>query len=72
MNATRIDNLKRKTGAYVYIHGEACDPIRTVAIRGTRRQVDRAFACIENLIEKHRNNKFPIKQRRAHGKRKGK
>jgi murein L,D-transpeptidase YafK len=70
MNATRIDNLKRKTGAYVYVHGEACDPIRTVVIRGTRQQVGRAFACIENLIEQHRNNQLPLIKRRAHGKQK--
>jgi murein L,D-transpeptidase YafK len=72
INAKRIDRLKRKTGAYVYVHGEAGDPIRTVIIRGTRRQVDRAFAFIESLIEKHRYNKFPIIQRRLHGKPKDK
>jgi hypothetical protein len=72
INATRIDRIKQKTGAYVYINGETNDLKRTVIMKGTRGQVDRAYAYIENLIEKHRNNKLPIKQRRVHGKRKGK
>jgi hypothetical protein len=41
-------------------------------MKGTRGQVDRAYACIENLIEKHKNGKLPIKQRHSYGKRKEK
>lgn len=70
MNATRIDRIKQKTGAYVYINGETNDLERTVIMKGTRGQVDRAYGFIENLIEKYKNNKLPIKQRRLHGKQK--
>ena len=32
VNASRIDRIKQKTGAYVYINGEASDLKRTVII----------------------------------------
>ena len=41
-------------------------------MKGTREQVDRAYACIENLIERYKNDKPLMKQRRSHGKRKEK
>ncbi len=72
VNATRIDRIKEKTGAYVYISGETTDLKRTVIMKGTRGQVDRAYACIENLIERHKNNKLSIKQRRPYDKWNGK
>jgi hypothetical protein len=72
LNATRIDRIKQKTGAYVYINGETSDLKRTVIIKGTRGQVDRAYAWIENLIERHKTNKLPIKPQRSYVKRKEK
>ena len=68
VNATRIDRIKQKTGAYVYISGESSDLKRTVIMKGTRGQVDRAYLCIENLIEKYKSGKLPIKPRHSTGK----
>ncbi|CAF3610369.1 unnamed protein product [Adineta steineri] len=72
VNALRIDRIKQKTGAYVYINGANQDLKRTVFIKGTREQVDRAYACIDTLLDRHKNGKLPMKQRCSHDKSKEK
>lgn len=54
INTTRINRIKQKTGAYIYINDETNDLKRTVIMRGTRGQIDRACTYIENLIEKYK------------------
>ncbi|CAF0885868.1 unnamed protein product [Rotaria sp. Silwood1] len=72
VNASCIERIKQKTGAFVYINGETNDLKRTVIMKGTREQVDRAYACIENLIERYINDKSSMKQQHLHGKHKEK
>lgn len=43
-----------------------------VIMKGTREQVDRAYLCIENLIERNVSDKLSTKQRYAQIKRKEK
>lgn len=39
-------------------------------MKGTHEQVDRAYACIENLIERYKHDRSSLKQRRIYGKHK--
>ncbi|CAF1620169.1 unnamed protein product [Rotaria magnacalcarata] len=57
VNASHIDRIKQKTGAYVYIDDQVNGLKRTAIMKGTREQVDRAYLFIENLIERNINDK---------------
>ncbi|UJR10204.1 hypothetical protein I4U23_014419 [Adineta vaga] len=61
LNALRIDRIKQKTGAYIYINGDMKDLKRTVFMKGTYEQTDRAYVCIENLLERHKNGELSLK-----------
>ncbi|CAF3897005.1 unnamed protein product [Rotaria sordida] len=72
VNTSYIDRIKQKTGANISINDETNDLKRTIIMKGTREQVDRAYACIDNLIERHINDKLSMHPKYLHGERKEK
>ncbi|CAF1281576.1 unnamed protein product [Adineta ricciae] len=72
LNASRIDQVKQNTGAYVYINGDMKDLKRTVFIKGTHEQTQRAYVCITDLLDRHKNGQLPLMSRSFNDKHKGK